>query len=59
MDKAVKEWSDHGLKDFDTAQKLRELDKFNDSAFYCQQASEKALKALLIFRTDSFPKIMI
>ena len=57
MDKVVKEWFDQGVKDFDTAQKLRELDKFNDSAFYCQQASEKALKARLIFRTNSFPKI--
>ncbi len=57
MDKVVKDWFDHGLKDFDTAEKLRGLDKYNDSAFYCQQASEKALKALLINKTNSFPKI--
>ena len=57
MKDEVKSWMDKGLSDFDTAEKLYELEKYEDSAFYCQQAAEKLLKALIIHKTNSFPKI--
>ena len=57
MKEEVKSWLNKGFKDLDTAEKLLELEKYEDAAFYCQQATEKSLKALIIHKTNSFPKI--
>ena len=36
------------LEDFDTAEKLLEVEKYYASVFFSEQAAEKALKALFV-----------
>ena len=31
--------------------------KYDDAAFFCQQSTEKALKAMVIQKTNEFPKL--
>jgi len=53
----VKKWFMQAKEEFDTAQINFEAKKYFSAAFWCQQAAEKAMKALLIKKTDTFPKI--
>src|SRR5574341_1804293 len=41
-------WLEEGENDISTANILLEHEKYNSSAFYSQQAAEKALKGLLL-----------
>jgi HEPN domain-containing protein len=52
----AKNWLNFALRDLRSAQKNYEIEEYH-VAFLAQQAVEKALKALLIEREGSFPKI--
>ncbi|MCD6326748.1 HEPN domain-containing protein [bacterium] len=53
----VAEWMQHSSKDLETASKLLRVDGWPSAiAFHCQQAAEKALKALLIWHEVEFRK---
>ena len=43
----AKRWLSEAIWDLETARLLRDAKRFNACAFYCQQAGEKAAKALL------------
>jgi HEPN domain-containing protein len=45
----AKRWMNEAHWDLGTARSLHELKRFNACAFYCQQAGEKATKALLYY----------
>ena len=53
----VNKWVEQAKEEFDTAKINFEAKKYFSSAFWCQQSIEKAFKALLIKRTNKFPKI--
>ena len=53
----IKNWQDSSKKDFDTAKYLFDGRKYEESAFFCQQAVEKVLKALLLKKTKELLKI--
>ena len=53
----VKRWMEQAREDYDTAKFNFEGEKYKSAAFWCQQSIEKILKALLIKKTNSFPKI--
>ena len=57
MRKEVQNWLDQAGDDFDGAEFNFHGRKYSIAAFLCQQAVEKALKALLIEQTASFPRI--
>jgi len=57
MKEEVKRWMAQAKEELDTAQINFEAEKYFSAAFWCQQAAEKALKALLIDKTNEFPKI--
>jgi len=57
MRKEIEIWLQQALDDFEGAEYNFDGKKFSIAAFLCQQAIEKALKALLIQRTKAFPKI--
>ena len=57
MKEEVKKWMEQAKEDHDTAKFNFEGKKYKSAAFWCQQSIEKALKALLIKKTNSFPKI--
>ena len=57
MKKEVETWWAHAQRDYQSAQKNFQMEDYYESAFLSQQSVEKALKALLIHRTDAFPKI--
>lgn len=41
-------WIEEGRADLETARVLMDAGRYNASVFYCQQAAEKAMKALLL-----------
>lgn len=55
MRKEVEHWLAQGKDDFEKAKILASNDKLDGSAFYCQQAVEKALKALFIAKLSRSP----
>ena len=57
MRKDVQKWLDQSNDDFDGAKFNFNGKKYYIAAFLCQQAVEKAFKALLINKTNKFPKI--
>ncbi|MEM1600084.1 MAG: HEPN domain-containing protein [Sulfolobaceae archaeon] len=44
-----KEWLEQSIEDLDTAKVLLNAGKYYASAFYSQQAAEKALKSLILY----------
>jgi HEPN domain-containing protein len=48
-------WWRQALEDLDTAEKNFDLRKFYVTAFYCQQAVEKAMKALFLEKKREIP----
>ncbi len=57
MRQEVKRWLQQAKEDLDAAEYNFKGGRFRLAAFMCQQTAEKALKALLINRTNAFPKI--
>lgn len=57
MNLEMKKWRKSGEKDFDTAKYLFNGKKYEESAFFCQQAVEKLLKAKLLERTNKLIKV--
>ena len=57
MKKEFGNWWKHARKDLEKAEVLYDSKHFDGAAFFCQQGVEKALKALLIKKTASFPRI--
>jgi HEPN domain-containing protein len=53
----IKNWWEKALGDLDTAKILFRNSKYEDSAFFCQQAVEKGLKALLLKEKGRIEKI--
>lgn len=53
----VRQWLAKAEDEYDTALVNFKAKKYFSSAFWCQQAAEKGLKALLISATRRFPKI--
>lgn len=51
----IKNWWEQALEDLDTAKVTFENKKYYASVFFCQQAVEKALKALYILRIKESP----
>ncbi len=47
MNEAATRWMEQASEDLETAQILLDSARFGPCAFYCQQAAEKALKAVL------------
>ncbi|MBD3203413.1 HEPN domain-containing protein [Candidatus Woesearchaeota archaeon] len=48
MRREISNWWKQGLNDFEKAKILFENNKYDGSAFFCQQAVEKSLKALIL-----------
>lgn len=57
MKEEIKNWIEQSEHDLGTAEILLKETRLADAAFYCQQAVEKALKALMLKRTNSIRKI--
>ncbi len=57
MQEEVKKWMGQAREDCGTAKFNFEGKKYKSAAFWCQQSVEKALKALLIKKTNNFSKI--
>src|SRR3989338_3689785 len=57
MKEEIKNWHERSKRDFDTAKYLFDGRKYEESAFFCQQAAEKALKCLLLKKTKELIKI--
>ena len=53
----VEKWWKQALDDLEKAKILYENKKYDGAAFYCQQAVEKAFKALLLKKTRKIRKI--
>jgi len=53
----VEKWWKQALDDLEKAKILYENKKYDGAAFYCQQAVEKAFKALLLKKTKKIRKI--
>ena len=53
----AKKWFKKSKEDLDTAKACFRIKKFEASAFYSQQAAEKALEALQIKDTGEFSKV--
>ncbi len=51
----AKEWLRKAESDRDTAKYLLAGEKYEDCTFFCQQAIEKLLKAVLVLQTDKRP----
>ncbi len=51
----IKNWWEQALEDLDTAKVTLEGKKYYASVFFCQQAVEKALKALYILKIKEAP----
>jgi HEPN domain-containing protein len=52
---SAKEWFNKAESDRDTAKYLLAGGKYDDCAFYCQQAAEKLLKAIVVQQTNQRP----
>jgi len=48
-----KNWLNEAVWDLETAEILKEKERYNSSAFYAQQAVEKLLKAALMFKNEA------
>ena len=48
-----KNWLNEAEWDLETAEILKEKERYNSSAFYAQQAVEKLLKAVLMFKNEA------
>ncbi|MBS3096716.1 HEPN domain-containing protein [Candidatus Woesearchaeota archaeon] len=57
MKEEVKRWMKQAQEDYETAKFNFDGKKYKSAAFWCQQSAEKAFKALLIKKTNKFPKI--
>lgn len=57
MREETKKWLDKAERDIKTAQYNLEGNISDAAIFYAQQSTEKALKALLLKKTNKFPKI--
>lgn len=57
MKPEVKGWWNKAKRDLDTAKYLYDGKKYEESSLFCQQAIEKALKALLLKKTGKIRKI--
>jgi HEPN domain-containing protein len=57
MRKEAQNWLDQAADDFDGAEFNFQGKRYSIASFLCQQAVEKALKALLIEKTGNFPRI--
>jgi HEPN domain-containing protein len=57
MREEARKWLDQAEEDLDGAEFNFHGEKYYIAAFLCQQAVEKALKALLINETANFPKV--
>ncbi|MBS3119091.1 HEPN domain-containing protein [Candidatus Woesearchaeota archaeon] len=57
MKEESRSWWEQAESDFDTAKYLFDGKKYKACSFFCQQAAEKSLKALLINRGEELIKI--
>ena len=57
MKEETKNWIDSANKDLKKARDNFNIGNYDITSFLCQQAVEKALKSILIQRTNEFPKI--
>ncbi len=57
MKEETKQWVEQAEIDLTTAKHSLSSKDYYAASFWCQQAVEKALKALCIEKTNSFPKI--
>ena len=57
MKEEIKKWMEQAMEDYSTAKFNFDGEKYKSAAFWCQQSIEKTLKALLIKKTNNFPKI--
>ena len=57
MKEEVKRWLDKAKEDLEKAEVLLKSEHYDGAAFFSQQSAEKALKAIIIKRTNNFPKI--
>jgi HEPN domain-containing protein len=55
MNEDYKEWIEFGEYDLKSAEALMENSLYAHVVFHCQQALEKTLKAVIVFKTDKFP----
>ncbi len=51
MRQEIKNWWEQAKNDFQKAKVLYQSGNYDGVAFYCQQAAEKALKAVIILKT--------
>lgn len=56
MRKEISNWWKQALSDFDKAKILFKNNSYDGCAFFCQQASEKGFKALLIHKENDIIK---
>ena len=57
MKEETEKWLEKAEEDFDTAVYMFKGKRYGYAAFWCQQAAEKAFKALQIEKTNKFDKI--
>ncbi len=57
MKEEIKRWLKRSEEEFETAKIDFDAKKYFAAAFWCQQSVEKAFKALLIKKTNTFPKV--
>ena len=57
MKEEVKRWWDSAKDDLRKAKDNFKINNYDLTSFLCQQAVEKALKAILINETNTFPKV--
>lgn len=55
MNKTTNEWVEHARYDLETAKTLLETGRYLYVLFCCQQAVEKAVKALIVNQTGEMP----
>lgn len=55
MSRTVQKWVEQARYDLETARAMLASERYLYVLFYCQQAVEKALKALIVERTGEFP----
>ena len=55
MSTAVQSWVEHSRYDLDTASAMLKSGRYLYVLFCCQQAVEKAIKAVIVRRTEDFP----
>ncbi len=57
MHEEAKRWWEQAKDDFEKARILTENKKYDGAAFYCQQAVEKALKAVYIQQNQNLIRV--